>query len=169
MTTPPERYDYLKWHANARRRRPRHRDTRWTLTVVLAAMLTFVIVATILNDPTRPFFPPFLIIPMPMIVATNRSPFARDTWLTERGLQQYDEFERAALGRATTRAYLSLVLGLTAVLLLAALALDVGERITITPGLFLIWATAVPVLAFTLPVLIAEWTVPMPDAEDQQP
>jgi len=159
-------YDFRKWAANTAAKRPRRAHTRWTLAVLFAAMLTWLAIATFTSTPEDRGVPGVIFIWAP--IAMTSSPFARDTWLTTRGLEQFDEFERAALARATSRAYLLFVLGVPAALGLVAAQLHFGAAIAITPRLLVIWAMAVLAIGLTLPVLIAEWTVPiLPPAESE--
>lgn len=167
MRAPDSEYRPNRWRLDRPDRKVRKRWGRWGLAVGVGVSLTLLVSDTVLNVPAqRSLMPELLLVELPMLLATNLSPFARDTWLTRRGLEQYDEFERAALSRATLVAYAALFIGIASLLMLLAAALWFGNTVTMTPRLLMLWAMGVVSIGFCLPALVAEWTVPFPDAED---
>jgi hypothetical protein len=98
-------YDIEKWVANERKAGKRH---RWLPYVLLAMMVAMAAsgVADIFDPATsddRMASP--VIFLLAATIASLGSPFARDAWLGPRAERILDEFELAALSRATTRSY----------------------------------------------------------------
>ena len=158
-------YDPAKWLANERRSGKRSRWLPWAL---LAAMLIIAAMAVLetFDNGVEPReiarIWPFLLV----IILAGPSPFARDTWLGRRADREFDEFELAALSRATTRAYSVLTSLLCAIVAWLWLARIFDWPVPRTP---LDWSSlAFAILAITagLPTLCAELMVPLPPDED---
>lgn len=153
-------YDIHKWGANEMKRRRRRYWVRWAMagsTVVALSMAAFH--GT--NDHPSPFlaFLPGLFMSM--------SPFARDSWATDRGQGVYDEFEQAALLRATARAFAAYI-GLVAVLISWMItAPGLGYPVPTRPMQWTSWLVTLLVVGVSLPATFAEFMVPMPDVEDE--
>lgn len=96
--------------------------------------------------------------------AFGLSPFAR-TPLFLPGRGRYDEFEAAALGIATARAHAAIAALLIAFILAAAWASHAGAPVVIGPRSWLLWAMALASLFTTLPALLAEIAIPLPEQE----
>lgn len=97
-----------------------------------------------------------------MNLSAGRSPFARGSW--SRG--DYDEFERAALMRATQRAYWVVTSLGAGALGWCALATSYGWPMPHRWGDWAVWALALAAVASNLPALFAEWAIPFPTLED---
>ncbi len=94
-------------------------------------------------------------------VATDRSPFARAG-----GRAHHDEFERATLMLAKDRAYTALTVIGAGALFWCGLATAYGWPMPYRWGDWATWALALIVVGGNLPVMLAEFMVPMPDTED---
>lgn len=161
MRAPDSEYDPRRWHEQALKRRPRRREARW----VMLFGLLFVVAWPVLDLMTPGVnATPLLML---LIVGSTLSPFTREVFLMDKGFAAFDEFERQAMLMALRRAYL------IALSIMAALFawLAVGQRWGwLLPHLAHQWFTlggALMVTLASLPALVAEWTVPFPDAEDQ--
>lgn len=152
-----------RWTAHPKQTPPRSRLVGTSLVLSIVAALMLAIADTV--RPGDASFPnPFILVLT--IGAVSSSPFGREMWLTRRALATFDEFERAALFRATTRAYLALLLGMAALLALLALASWQTWPIPTSPAVWGDWCMAVLGIGIALPVAIAERTVPLPPAGD---
>ena len=160
-------YDFNKWYATSRRVPRRRPIAKWVLSALLVLLAGWIIQVILHPEDARFGGGAIAFIWLPMLAATMMSPFTRDTWLTDRGLASYDEFERTALTNATRRAYFVMLLGLTGGLLTMAASMMTGTAITLTGAMLVKLALAILGIGFCLPIAIAEWTVPMPDAEDE--
>lgn len=97
-----------------------------------------------------------------MSLPSGRSPFAKGSW----SLGDYDEFERAALMRATLRAYWVVTLLGAGALGWCAIASVSGLPMPHRWGDWAVWALALAAIASNLPALFAEFAIPFPDKED---
>jgi len=132
--------------------------------IILAIMLATLTVAipSIGGGSIWLFTPAWLLI----LFGAKRSPFTLNTYLSRRGFDDFDEFERAAMYEALRRSYFILMIGFCGVLvwLLGAVIVDLPlptrPRAWEAIGAALFW------IVVALPITIAEFTVPMPDPED---
>lgn len=160
-------YDIRKWTANEAKRRPRRRFTGWAILLAIALSLGLAFIATFFHNPFGPRWPDLATIWLPML-PTMTSPFARETWFTDRGVATFDEFERAALFRATTRAYLIYIFGVAAFLGWLWLGTQQGWSVPDTPHASGTWCLAALGIAVSLPVAVAELTVPFPPTSEEE-
>ncbi len=160
MRHPDSEYDPRRWMEHTLRKRPRRPETRWFLATSL--VLTIVLAAIEVASPTDHFPPFYIFLPL----AASLSPFAREAFLTEKGFSLFDEFEQQALLTSLRRAYLVALLLLAVVVVWLALAQHAGWPMPQTTHQWFVIGCALLVIVASLPILIAEWTVPFPDAGD---
>lgn len=159
-------YDLDKWVANGRKPVRRHRLLPYFLVAMMVAMAASG-VAEIFDTASNVgrFTNPMLFV-LAVMVASLGSPFARDAWMGPRAEKIFDEFEFAALSRATTRSY-SVMIGLLVWLFCWLwLASDNGWPIPRTP---LDWSSlglAIIGIGGILPIFFAEILVPLPPTDD---
>lgn len=160
-------YDFRKWAANDRRQRVRRRSTRWLLVFGLVVAVGFAVAQVLLpHDPGRMVVGnPGLY--MPLILGASLSPFARETWFTSRGLAAFDEFERDAMRRAMANGYRTLLILVALVFGWLWLAAASGWPLPRTAYDWSAVGIALTLTGAALPVLFAEFTVPMPPAGDE--
>ncbi len=159
--------DFRKWGAEEMKRRPRRASTRWLLAAGFAALALLPVFTIAVPDDGHRILPNVMPFTMLLIAAGLRSPYMRDTILTDRGLEAYDEFERAALMTALRRAYLTIFLLVIALFIWLAIGVKAGWP---TPTQPMQWFTIGYTLLITmlaLPATFAEFAVPMPDPEDE--
>lgn len=160
MTGYRDGYDFRKWYAASLKERPRRYWVRWALAG--ATMVALTATALYGTDGHPPLFLSFL----PGFVI-GFSPFARDSWAADKGLGVYDEFEHAALLRATARAFATYI-GLVAILVSWMItAPGLGWPVPTRPMQWTGWLVTLLVIGISLPATFAEFMVPMPDAEDE--
>ncbi len=160
-------YDIRKWSATGTQRRPRRYAVRWGLALGLASVLAipvFAMLGTAEHDGIVPHVMPFSIV---LFVSSIGSPFTREAWLSPRGFATYDEFERAALSDAMRRAYLIDILAVSALFLWLMIASRLGWPMPVTSSQWGAIGYATVMTMLTLPILFAEFMVPMPDPEDE--
>ena len=159
MTGYRDGYDFRKWYAASLKQRPRRYWVRWGLAGSTVIALASVMLA-------RGDHPPFFLMALPGFFISF-SPFARDSWASGRGLTVYDEFEHAALLRATARAFATYI-GLIALLISWMItAPGLGWPVPTEPMQWTGWLIALLVIGISLPATFAEFMVPMPDREDE--
>lgn len=168
-------YDPIAWAQNDLDRQQRRRaGMRWALVFGVAMLWILPVVEMIdPGDPDALFPPGFFFSVIPLMLATQRSPFARDSLRFHRASTWIpDEFEHAALGQASHRA-----LGVALMLLLAffgwmTAAAHAGWPVPSLPRQWFALGMAMILTIAMLPALIAEWTIPLPpaaqDAEDDE-
>ncbi len=139
----------------------RSRRTRWLLlaATVLAASLP-VIELHNSSDPGT-WLPEVTPAIFPSIMAMAMSPFGRTT----RSLP-LDEFERDTLARAGMHAQLVIVIGLAALFVWLTFAAKFEWLMPTQPRHWMALGIAVVGIAASLPVLFAEWMVPLPPSDD---
>lgn len=161
MRSPDSQYDPRKWHAEIMKRRPRRRETRW----VMLLGLMFVVLGPAI-DLAKPggasLTPSFMLL----IVGSSMSPFTRQAFLVDKGFASFDEFERQALLMALRRAYLMMLALIVALFAWLSAGQRLGWPIPATAHQWFTLGGALVIVLAALPALIAEWTVPFPDAED---
>jgi len=152
-------YDFRKWYAVSLKERPRRYWVRWALAGATAIALTTAALSGADDHPlVLAFLPGFFI---------GFSPFARDSWAADQGVGVYDEFEQAALLRATARAFATYI-GLIALLITWMIsAPGLGWPVPTRPMQWTGWLVTLLVIGISLPATFAEFMVPMPDAEDE--
>ena len=140
---------------------PRRATTRHAIALSLVAGWAMAAAAWV-RPADEAMLNPFIVV-LPMIAAAA-SPFARSR-LTQAGMACFDEFERDALLRATTRAYLTLaggvMLGLGAVMLATLFGMRALTARDLAVAMLAVTGTAV-----ALPILFAEAMVPLPPRAD---
>ncbi|KQN25416.1 hypothetical protein ASE86_04030 [Sphingomonas sp. Leaf33] len=158
--------DFRKWTAEEMKNRPRRASTRWLLAGSLA-VLAVLPIAEMLSSGASGTLPNTLPFMVPLLVGTMRSPFMRDTSFTERGMAQYDEFERAAIAAAMRRAYLTVFVLLGCLFLWLAIGEYHGWPLPSSTRQWLSIGFALLFAMLALPTTYAEFMVPMPDPEDE--
>ena len=160
-------YDMRLWAAESMRLRERRPGTRWFLLLGVAVLVLAPAIEMFdPGDPADPFPAYVGAGALPLIGGISWSPFARETWITARGRATFDEREQVAMAGAFRRAHAATLVLLVALFACAVLATSLGVRL---PHLTREWTAlgiAVVMLVATLPVIFAEWTVPLPPAAD---
>ena len=160
MTGYRDGYDFRKWYAASLKERPRRYWVRWALAGAVVVALTAAMLSGADGHPPLffSFLPGFFI---------GFSPFARDSWAADQGRGVYDEFEQAALLRATARAFATYI-GLIALLVSwMVTAPGLGWPVPVLPMQWTGWLVTLLVIGISLPATFAEFMVPMPDREDE--
>lgn len=161
MRHPDSEYDARLWVQNTLRARARRPETRWFLAAGLVVTIALAVME--IAWPTADLPPFYLFLPL----TSSLSPFAREAFLTNKGFKAFDEFEQQALLIALRRAYLIALLLLSAVVVWLALVQHAEWPMPQTKHQWFVIGCALLVTIASLPVLIAEWTVPFPVADDQ--
>lgn len=160
-------YDINKWSANEMKRRPRRYWVRWGLVGGLFFIVTIPVMEMLAPGNANGVFPNVMPMSILLVVTSASSPFARQSWLTKRGFERYDEYERDALLAAARRAYLVNLIAIGVLFTWLTFAARTGWPM---PHTYRQWgaigyATVMTMLG--LPIMFAEFMVPMPDAEDE--
>ena len=160
-------FDFRKWYAGSMRKRPRRYWVRWGLTAGLALILAIPVFEMLGNADRSAVMPNVMPMSTLLFISSLSSPFTREAWLSPRGFATYDEFERNALSEAVRRAYLVDLIAVGAVFLWLMAASRAGWSMPVTSGQWgaIGFATVMTMLA--LPIIFAEFMVPMPDPQDQ--
>ena len=95
------------------------------------------------------------------------SPFAKDLLVPFGDRPRMDEFEHAALSRATSLAYLILLALIMSAFLYAWIAFGREWPVPISRADWSAWGQALLMTGIGLPILIAEMTVPHPPESDE--
>lgn len=144
----------------------RDRSTRWILLtgiiLVVGIATALVLIPGIVKESGGLFMPAWVII----LVGAGRSPFTLNTFLTRRGFDSFDEFERVAIYEALRRSYLIIMIALAAAYLYLLGAADLDLPLPTTSRGWQITGIALFWIVMALPVTVAEFTVPMPDPDD---
>lgn len=159
-------YDIRKWSANDMRHRPRRYAVRWGLVAGLASVLAIPVFA-MLGTGDHGIVPNVMPCSVLLFVSSIGSPFTREAWLSPRGFATYDEFERAALSDAMRRAYLIDILAVSGLFVWLMVASRAGWPTPATTSQWGAIGYATIMTMLTLPILFAEFMVPMPDLEDE--
>ena len=141
----------------------RRRSLRWWLMAAVVVSLGLALVQFWVPGDQRTGLPIgwFVVIGI-MNMGSGRSPFAKGGWMQD----SYDEFERAALMRATQRAYWVVTLLGAGAFGWCALATSYGWPMPHRWGDWAVWGLALAATASNLQTLFAEWAIPFPDPED---
>lgn len=160
-------YDFRKWYTASSRERPRRYWVRWGLLAGLVGIAMIPVFAMLDMGQRSDIVPNVVPMSMILIYSTLQSPFARDAWLAPRGFAAYDEFERTALLAAMRRAYLVDLNIVTALFIWLMAASHKGWPVPTMSGQWgaIGYATVMAMLA--LPIIFAEFMVPMPTEEDE--
>ena len=139
----------------------RSRRTRWLL--LAATMLAAALPVIELRTPGDPgsWAPEVTPAIFPSIMAMGMSPFGRTT----RELP-LDEFERAALAQAHVRAHAVTMVGIAALFVWLTLAHRFGWPMPSQTRHWVALGMATTGIVASLPVLFAEWMVPLPPPEE---
>lgn len=165
MSIRREGYDINKWVANESKRRARSPKLLWVLIAGAALALAAPVIELLDTEDERGLVS--ILIFIPLLIALSRSPFARDSWATRRGVGSYDEFERDALAHATRRAY-AVLLGVASALMgWLWIAPDLGWPAPQTQQDWSAFGFAFLFVGGALPVIFAEWMVPFPPEGDE--
>lgn len=160
MTGYRDGYDFRKWYAASLKERPRRYWVRWGMV----GSTVIALAATALQGVND--HPPLFFSALPGLLM-SMSPFARDSWAADKGLGVYDEFEQAALLRATARAFATYI-GLIALLVSWMItAPGLGWPVPTRSTQWIGWLVTLLIIGISLPATLAEFMVPMPDAEDE--
>ncbi len=140
----------------------RSQRLRWWLLVAVVVSLGLAIAQIWVPDSHNGLPVGWFVATAIMNLPAGRSPFAKGSW--SRG--DYDEFERAALMRATLRAYWVVAALGVAALGWCAVATAYRWPMPHRWGDWAVWGLALLAIASNLPALFAEWAIPFPDPED---
>jgi hypothetical protein len=158
-------YDFRKWSAQTHgKRRRRSPLLRWALLAGVLMTLPIPLIETLRPDKDHGSFL-YPVLAYPLLIAMLFSPFARAPWLMAWGREQFDEFEAAALNRATITAYATFLAMIVAALFYLWLASMTGWPAPTTSAAWASWGLALAATGFSLPVIYAEWMVPLPPEE----
>ncbi len=160
-------YDVNKWAANEMKHRPRRYWVRWGLVVGLAFVAAIPVFEMLTPGDADGVFPNVMPMSILLVVISFSSPFARQSWLTKRGFETYDEYERDALLAAARRAYLVNLIVIGLLFLWLTFAVRAGWPM---PHTYRQWGAlgyATVMTMLSLPIIFAEFVVPLPDAEDE--
>lgn len=149
------------------RRRRRSRWLRWFLLFGLVMLLPIPIIDTLTPGQHHGALPPPGMY-LPLVFAIIYSPFARAPWFTARGRAKFDEFELAALHRATTAAYATFLAIVLAAFVWLWLATLMAWPMPATPPAWAAWGYGLLLLGLALPATYAEWMVPLPPVEPNE-
>lgn len=158
--------DFRKWGEEEMKRRPRRPWLRWSLVGGLA-FVVLIPVTHMLSPGDARMFPQVIPLSILLMVSAMQSPFTRDTIFTRRGFAKFDEFERAALHEAIRRAYLLSVVVIGAVFAWLMIAARVGLPVPTTMPQWGAVGYAIVITMLVMPAIVAEFTVPMPDIDDE--
>ncbi|MFE8585701.1 hypothetical protein ACFX59_16565 [Sphingomonas sp. NCPPB 2930] len=167
MTGYRDGYDIHKWSANEMKRRPRRYWVRWGLLGGLGFVAAIPVMEMLVPGDANGVFPNVMSMSMLLVATSLSSPFARQSWLTKRGFESYDEYERDALLSAARRAYLVNLIVIGLLFTWLTFAARVGWPM---PQTYRQWGAvgyATVMMMLILPIMFAEFMVPMPDAEDE--
>lgn len=160
-------YDIRKWQEDSLKLgKKRYAWIRWFLVFAALMALIIPIIDTIspINSGDWVAKGGMSII-LPLVLGTGLSPFGRVWWFDRRAQSIFDEFELAALGRATKRAYLTfmsiVLLGIFWMWLAGIWDLPKPEL----PSTWSAWGFLLLGYGIALPVLYAEWMVPLPPSD----
>lgn len=159
-------YDFEKWVANDLSAIKRRRLLPYFLGSMMVAMAVIGVSETLGGSKDDEQFPNMIPFILPFILASLGSPFARDAWLGPRRDKVFDEFERDALARATTRAYSVVTSLLIALFIWLWLASVNGWPLPRTPLDWSSLGVAIMGIGAVLPIFFAEIMVPLPPADD---
>ena len=160
-------YDFRKWYAGSMRARPRRYSVRWGMVAGLGLILTIPLMAMLGAGERGGLIPNVVPLSMPALISSLHSPFTREAWLSPRGFETFDEFERTALSDAMRRAYLIDIFAICGLFLWLMAATRLGWPMPATIGQWGAIGYATVMTLLTLPILFAEFMVPMPDPEDE--
>jgi hypothetical protein len=135
--------------------------TRWLLLAATIVAVALPVIELRADGDPGAWLPQTTPAILPSIMAMAMSPFGRTT----RALP-LDEFERDALARASVRAHLVVTLGIAALFAWLVLAARLGWPMPTQPRHWTALGFAATGIAASLPVLFAEWMIPLPPAED---
>jgi len=159
-------YDFRKWSEASRgKHRRRSRWLRWYLLLGLLMMLPIPIADTIMQAKNHNALALTAQMLLPLLLGMSFTPFARSPWLTARGREQFDEFEQAAMYRATVAAYATLLVIVLVGMIWLWLASLMRWPAPSTPLAWSAWALFLFGAGMALPVTYAEWMVPLPPSE----
>lgn len=166
MRAPDSEYNPHKWQANGPERR-RSRYTRWVLLVGLLLVLAVPVIAMLEPGSPDRLLPNVAPLSMLLIVGTATSPFAQNAFMTERGLATYREAERAALLTAMRWAFLADILLVAGTFVWLAVAQTLGWPLPHQSSQWTAVGFTLVIAMAMLPMMLAEFIVPMPDDENQ--
>ncbi len=160
-------YNIRKWQANEIKQRPRRYWVRWGMSAGLLFVLTIPVLAMVGAYDRGTVLPNVVPMSMLLLITSLQSPFTREAWLSPAGFATFDEFERTALSDAMRRAYLIDILVVSMLFVWLMLASRLGWPMPATTSQWGAIGYATVMTMLTLPVLFAEFMVPMPDPEDE--
>lgn len=159
-------YDLNKWVAGGRKPVRRSRWLAPFLGVMMVALATNGVLEAFDTGDDAHRFPDLIPFWLPVVLVSFLSPFGRDAWIGPRATQAFDEFERAALARATTRSYAVIMLLLMLLFAWLWLAGVYGWPAPDNPHDWSSIGLAILFIGAVLPIFFAEITVPLPPAGD---
>lgn len=139
----------------------RSNRTRWLLLAATILAVTLPVIELRTPGDPNAWLPQVTPAIFPSIMGMAISPFGRTT----RALP-LDEFERDALARASVRANFVVVLGIAALFAWLTLASRFGWLMPTATRHWTALGIAATGIAASLPVLFAEWMVPLPPTEE---
>ncbi len=143
------------------RRRP---WIKWAMVLAVASTILLAIAEGGSSLVTIPN-PSLVCLPLLAVVP---SPFGRHGWMGERALTQYDEFEQVALLRATLMSHIILLGSVMMFLVWMAVGSGLGWPVPGTRQAWAALAMACFSIGISLPVMIAEWIIPLPPHSDDE-
>jgi len=158
-------YNFEKWMENDIRNRPRNRWNRWAIAGGIGSAIVAGIVSPFLDPESR--WPGLFMMWSVVFVTMGlyHSPFSRDMWLrkTKPG---YDEFELSALANATQKSYGILLLSILTLTAWCYFGSSQGWTYPASKQDWWILGVVFLNIGIGLPILIVEFTVPMPSPND---
>lgn len=162
-------YDFHKWVENE----GLNRRTPWLRRVYAAPFLLFpASIAIELGDGFGSAWvailgPLFGVAGVVCAFAVAGSPFLRDTWRSWKSAPVLDEHERLVIAQAQAKSYAVLAAAIMAALLYSQLARGFGWWLPRAADLNELYLPVIVMIGI-LPIVIAEWTVPLPPADDEE-
>jgi hypothetical protein len=157
-------YDPAGWHYEQMRNRPRRRLlSKLLIAVGISLSLGWAIIFPMLQPHATSGIPATLFV-IPVGFGMSFSPFAAGVWSSPK--MQQDEFEEQATNRATKYAFKIVVILATLLCLWRYIGIAYGLPSPNTAVHWSQWAWTFFSLGAALPVLIAEWIIPMPPKDD---
>lgn len=166
MRAPDSEYNPRRWQANGAER-PRREHTRWVLLVGLLFVMAVPVIAMLRPGSLDRLLPNLGPLSMVLIMGSTMSPFTQNAFMTERGLAKYGEPARTALLTAMRWAFLADILLVAGTFVWLAVGQTSGWPLPHQPSQWTAVGFALVITMAMLPMLLAEFIVPMPHGENQ--
>ncbi|WP_294334002.1 hypothetical protein [uncultured Sphingomonas sp.] len=145
----------------------RRRSTRWVVLAAISLMLVYAGACPWVTDKDAylRLLTPFVLL---MTIAVSASPFRIQSRRRDEAVV-FDEFQRDTLQRATMRSFQVLLLLVGLVFGWLCVASSFRWPMPAAPQDWFLWGGAILYAGLLLPILFAEFTIPMPpEAEAQE-